>query len=111
MKRPIEVTILGCLFIVVGVVSLLYHLLKSSLDVWTLPISLIGLTAIVCGVFLHQGRAWARWLLFAWLAFHVFVSAFHSLSDCLAHLALLLVIAYFLLASPASVYFQSKKSS
>jgi hypothetical protein len=110
MKRPIEITILGCLFILGGLLSLLYHVLRNSLDIWTLPISLVGLTATVCGIFLLRGCAWARWLLLAWLVFHVFVSAFHSLSACLAHLAMLIVIGYFLLASPASAYFRSTKS-
>jgi hypothetical protein len=108
MKRPVEVTILGCLFIVAGVASLVYHLLKDPLDLWTFPISLVGMIAIVGGVFLLKARGWARWLLIAWLAFHVFVSAFHSVSDSLAHIVLLAVVSYFLLASPASIYFSPR---
>lgn len=37
-KRPFEVTFLGWLFIAVGIISTIYHLLKGSLDRWTMPI-------------------------------------------------------------------------
>jgi hypothetical protein len=61
-------------------------------------------------VFLLKGRNWARWLMLGWLAFHVVVSAFHSLSDCIAHVVLLLVVAYFLLTPPDSKYFHASPS-
>jgi uncharacterized membrane protein HdeD (DUF308 family) len=110
MKRPFQVTILGSLFIFVGVVSLLYHLLNNPLDRWTVPISLVGIIAIVAGILLIRGRPWARCLVLAWLAFHVVVSAFHSLSDSMAHLALLIAVGYFLLTPPASRYFHPESS-
>ena len=110
MKRPFAVTFLGCLFIVVGLASLLYHLLRNPLDRWTFPIALVGVLAIVGGVFLIKGRAWARWLAVAWLAVHVVVSAFHSLSDSMAHLLLLIAVSYFLLGPPASTYFSPEPS-
>jgi uncharacterized membrane protein HdeD (DUF308 family) len=106
MKRPFQVTLLGWLFVVVGILSTTYHLLKSPLDRWTVPIALVGITAIVAGVFLLRGAGWARWLVLGWLAFHVVVSALNSLSDALAHLVLLSVVAYFLLGPPTSEYFQ-----
>src|SRR5258706_15591350 len=60
MKRPFQVTMLGWLFIVVGVLSTTYHLSKSPLDRWTVPILLVGTTAIVAGFFLLRGAGWAR---------------------------------------------------
>jgi uncharacterized membrane protein len=110
MKRPIPVTILGLLFIVVGLIGLVYHLSQRPLDRWVALISLIRVVAVVGGVFLLKGRNWARWLMLGWLGFHVGVSAFHSLSDCIAHAALLLVVAYFLLTPPDSQYFQASPS-
>jgi hypothetical protein len=110
MKRPAEVAILGWLFIMVGALSLGYHLLKNPLNLWTVPVSLVGVIAVVAGLSLLKGRGWSRWLLIAWLAFHVFVSAFHSLSAALAHVVLLTAVTYFLLASPASRYFQTKST-
>jgi uncharacterized membrane protein HdeD (DUF308 family) len=106
MKRPFQVTLLGWLFIVVGIVSTTYHVWKDPLDRWTVPIALVGVTAIVGGVFLLRGARWARWLVLPWLAFHVVVSALNSLSDALAHTVLLLVAGYFLLGPPTSKYFQ-----
>lgn len=110
MKRPLAVWIIGCLFIVVGLASSGFHLVQGPLDRWSFPIALVGVVAIVGGIFLIMGRAWARWLVLAWLAFHVVVSAFHSLQETIVHLLMLLVIGYFLLWPPASKYFTSAPS-
>jgi len=96
---------LGWLFILVGIVSTALHLWKGSLDRWTLPIVLVGAIAVLAGAFLLRGARWARWLLLAWLAFHVVVSTLNSFSDALPHVVLLLVVGYFLLGPPTSKYF------
>ena len=93
IKRPFQVTILGWLFIVVGILSTAFHLWKGSLDRWMVLIVL-------------RGARWARWLLLAWLAFHVVVSALNSLTDAMPHVVLVLVVGYFLLGPPTSRYFQ-----
>ena len=110
MKRPLQVTITGCLFIVAGLVGLVYHLSERPLDHWIVLISMIRIIAVVGGVFLLMGHNWARWLMLAWLAFHVVVSAFHSLSESIAHVVLLIIAGYVLLRPPASKYFQSAPS-
>lgn len=107
MKRPFEVTFLGWLFVVVGIVSTAFHLWKGSLDRWTVPIVFVGLVAVVAGTFLLRGAAWARWLLLIWLAFHVVVSALNSISAALPHVVLLAAIAYVLLGPRTSKYFQA----
>jgi hypothetical protein len=107
MGRPLSVTILGCLFIVAGSVGLIYHLSDRPLEPGIVLISLVRILAIVGGVFLLLGHGWARWLLLVWLAFHVGISAMHSISQSLAHLVLLIAVGYFLLTPPASKYFQS----
>jgi hypothetical protein len=107
MKRPFSVTILGCLFIVAGLIGLVYHLSERPLDHWIILISCIRLIAVVGGVFLLKGQGWARWLLLAWLAFHAGVSAFHSLSESMAHLALLIIVSFVFFTPPASQYFLS----
>ena len=111
MKRPIAVTILGGLFIVAGTVGLVYHLRERPLEPQIVLVSLIRVLAIVGGVFVLLGRSWARWLLLIWLGFHVGVSAFHSLSEALAHAALLFLLGYFLFWPPAGRYFQSSPST
>jgi len=62
--------------------------------------------AIVSGAFMLRGCNWARWLLVVWLAYHVALSAWHSLFQVAVHALLLAVIAYFLFRSPASAFFQ-----
>lgn len=106
MKRPVPVTILGGLFIVAGLVGIAYHLSERPVDSSIILITFIRILAIVGGVFLLMGHNWARWLLVAWLAFHVVVSGFHSLSEMAAHAVLLIVVAYFLFTPPDSKYFQ-----
>ena len=106
MKRPLAVTILGGLFIVTGLVGLAYHLSDKPVDHWIVVISMVRILAVAGGAFLLMGHGWARWLMLGWLAFHVVVSAFHSLPQCIAHLALLVVVGYFLLRPPASEYFR-----
>jgi hypothetical protein len=106
MKAPWEITFLGGLFIAVGTLALVYHATHGTMDRWMPVILLLELVAIIGGVFLILGRSWARWVLIAWQAFHVVAGTLNSVSDGLAHLALLAVIAYFLLRSPASFYFR-----
>jgi hypothetical protein len=109
MKRPFEVTFLGGLFIVVGLGSTVFHLWTGPIDRWTILIVAVGAAAVVGGIFLLLGRNWARWLVLVWLAAHVLISAFESVSDTLAHAVLLAVIGYFLLWSAAAKYFQSAR--
>ncbi|HXM97746.1 MAG TPA: hypothetical protein VN982_04670 [Candidatus Dormibacteraeota bacterium] len=110
MKRPLEVTITGGLFVVAGLVGLVYHLSERPLDHWIVLISIIRIIAVGGGVFLLMGHNWARWLLLAWLAFHVAVSAFHSLPEFMPHVVLLMIVGYVLLRPPTSKYFQSAPS-
>ncbi len=111
MKRPLAVTAIGGLFIVTGIASVIYHATEGPVNRWTFVISLVGLTALAGGAFLLQGKNWARWLVLGWLAFHVGVSAFASMSKLLPHIALLLVIGYILLRPPASEYFRGEALS
>jgi hypothetical protein len=106
LKRPYEATVAGWLFIIIGMLNTAYHLWKGALDLWMVPILFLTVSAIVAGVFLLRGARWARWLALAWVAFHVGVSAFNSLSAAAPHAVLLLVVAYVLLGPPTSQYYQ-----
>ena len=110
MKRPLPVTILGCLFIAAGLVGVVYHLSESPLDRRIVLVSIIRIIAVVCGIFLLMGHNWARWLTLVWLAFHVVVGAFHSLWESIAHVVLLMIVGYLLLGRAASRYFESVPS-
>ncbi|HXE36474.1 MAG TPA: hypothetical protein VN087_21355 [Verrucomicrobiae bacterium] len=111
MKRPFAVAFLGWLFIFVGLAALLYHLIKGTLDFWMVTIVLFELVAVLAGIFLLQGRNWARWLLLAWIAFHVISSGLNSLIASVPHLLLLIAVAYFLFTPPDSQYFGSARAA
>lgn len=111
MKRPITVTILGLLYIAVGVGSTAVHFLafhrgRPSLNelVW---VTVLGILAVVAGVFMLRARNWARWLALAWMAFHAALSLFHPLHELIVHTAILLLFAYLLFRPEARAYFRS----
>jgi hypothetical protein len=112
-KRPLSVSIISYLFMAVGAVGFTYHLreikgqLPADYDVFW--VCFVRLIAVIGGVFLLRGRNWARWVLLAWLAYHVVLSAFHDLSGFLMHSLLLVVIGYFLLRPRASLYFRTAR--
>jgi hypothetical protein len=60
----------------------------------------------VGGIFILRGANWARWLLLAWLCYHVVLSAFHSLSEMIIHGVLCAVIASLLFRRQATGYFR-----
>jgi hypothetical protein len=113
-KRPLSITVISWLFVAAGAIGLTYHAtefmgqrpFKYDL-VWVLVVRIL---AILCGVFMLRGRNWARWLLLVWIAYHVILSAFHSLSQLVMHGLLLVVIAYFLFRSQASAHFSVHES-
>jgi hypothetical protein len=102
------VTIIGWLFIAAGTLGILYHAgefnIHSPLD-WEVTLALVvrGL-AIVGGAYLLRGKKWARWLVVAWLGYHVVLSVFHSAGEVGMHAVLLGVIAFFLFRPPVSTY-------
>lgn len=114
-KRPLAVTVISGLFLAVGVVGLAYHITEFNAQgpfkyelVW---VCLVRLLAIVCAVFMLRAGNWARWLLVIWIAYHVILSAFHSLAELIVHGLLLAVIAYFLFRPSASAYFRGARAA
>ena len=108
-KRPISVTLIGVLFLLTGLVGVVYHATEFNTRdpmraefFWILAVRLL---AIVGAVFLFRAQNWARWLLVVWMAFHVVLSSFHSPSKLIVHGLLLTIIAYALFRRPASLYF------
>ena len=109
-KRPSSVTVIGVIFVMAGAIGFVYHLTEFKAQrpfeydvVWVL---LVRLLAIIGGVFLIRGSDWARWFLLIWLAYHVILSAFHSMFELITHSLLLAVIAYFLYRPLVSAYFR-----
>jgi hypothetical protein len=114
-RRPIAVTILGCILIATGVAGLAFHATDfkpshgfSSELVW---VSLVRILAIVSGVFMLRGSNWARWLALAWIAFHVAISFLDSWQKVAVHGLIFALFAYLLLRPGSSAYFRGKGQS
>jgi hypothetical protein len=110
-KRPISITTLSWLYIVVGALGTAAHYAdfrthKPMLNevVW---ITVLGAAAIVAGVFMLRGRDWARWLALAWMATHVVISALNLMHGLLIHIVLLVLFSYILFRPEAREYFRA----
>jgi hypothetical protein len=114
-RRPLSITIIGWLFLGTGTIGLVYHATEFKTQrpveydvIW---VCIVRLLAILSGVFVLRGSNWARWLLLVWLAYHVILSAFHSLFELAVHGLLLAVIAYFLFRPQTSAYFRAASTA
>lgn len=105
VSRPRTVTIISWLFIIFGSIALLSGVLpfRDLMSHWYVHLSRILM--IVAGVFMLKGQNWARWLLVLWVAFHIAISALHSVQMLLMHVAIFSVILYFVFRRQASAYF------
>jgi hypothetical protein len=103
MKRPLAVTIIGWLYIIVGVVGFVSHIRELTAEPWIEPVRLL---AILAGAYLLKGHNWARWLTLAWMAFHIWVGWLNGWPQAAMHAAFLVVLAFFLLRPPAAQYFR-----
>lgn len=125
MQRPRAITLIGLLFIAVGILAMLNDLwplvtpraseqlakLRSDGLADLGPAWTSRLLAIVGGVGLLKGKNWARWLLAAWMIFHIGLSLVHSMSQLAIHLALFLPILYLLFVGSGRLYFSKSTPS
>ena len=108
--RPLSVTLISYLFIAAGVVGIIYHASELK-DVATPEVSLVlfvRILAIIGGVFTLRGANWARWLLVAWIIYHVILSFFHSTAELIMHFVLSIVVIISLFYPKANTYFKRK---
>jgi hypothetical protein len=106
-KRPLSVTGMAWLFIVVGAVTFVYHFPNlRALHTEDLWIELTELLAFVAGAFMLRGHNWARWLALAWMGFHVAISAFPPFKGLVVHCIIFAGIAWLLLRSDSAQYFR-----
>lgn len=111
MKRPLFLTIIGWFFIAAGATGFVYHLPELSLAdpfsddaVWILVVRLV---AIAGGILLLRGSNGGRWLLLAWMAYHVVLSYFHTISELVTHAILIAVIAFAFFHPGATSFFKA----
>lgn len=112
-RPPLAITAIGWLFVLVGLVALGYHATELKVHapiqselLWVLFVRLL---ALVGGIFVLRGNNLARWLLAIWMAYHVGLSALHSLFEASVHGLLFVVITWLLFRPSASTFF--RKSS
>ena len=109
-RRPLSITFISYLFIAAGAMGIIYH--GSELkDVATPEVSLVlfvRILAIIGGVFTLRGANWARWLLVAWIIYHVILSFFHSTAELVMHFILTVVVVVSLFHPKANTYFKQK---
>ena len=108
-KPPLPVVLVSCLFVAAGIAGIVYHLPEwraanglHAKEAWAVAVRLL---AIVCGVFLFFGKNWARCLAIGWMMYHVVLSAFHSTSELVTHLVLLVVVVVLLFRPASGRYF------
>jgi len=114
MKRPLSVTIMSFVYILAGASGIIYHapelmnIFSQSDQAWVLVIRLL---AIIGGVFALRGANWSRWLLIAWILYHVYLSFFHETAELVMHavLAAITVIVFF--NRRANAFFKAKPES
>jgi len=113
-RRPLAVTLIGWLYIVVGAAGFMFHVrgfdLRHPFDLGPILVELLEIVALACGVYLLRGRNWARWGALAWIGFHVVLSAFHVLPELVVHSVFCAVLAYFLLRPSAGRYFRAART-
>lgn len=109
MTRPLPVTLIGYLFITAGAIGIVYHapeLMVINTQPQVALVFLVRVLAILGGVFTLRGVNWARWLLLAWITYHVILSFFHSTSELIMHAVLMILVALALFHRNANAYFR-----
>ena len=111
VKRPLSVTLIGYLFIVSGATGIIYHASELSGIVdypGVILVLVVRLLAIVGGLIALRGVNRARWLLVAWIVYHVVLSAFHSTVELAMHVAIAVVVMIALFNKQANGFFAAK---
>jgi hypothetical protein len=115
MRRPLPVTLVGWLFVLVGgggIALQLFQRLNAGdpLDdrgVRDLAIVLtLRLIAFIGGVLVLRGAEWSRWLLAVWMAYHIWISLQHSWTEAAMHAVMFGALLYLLFRRDSSAYFR-----
>jgi len=121
--RPKSIAVVAWLFIAVGAVGSVTGFVRffqsvpaegwSALDTHDVLdfvyASTSLLAALVAGAFLLRRHAWTRWLLVAWMAFHIVLSAMHSTSQLLVHVVLFAPVTWILFLRRTSAWLAGRE--
>jgi uncharacterized membrane protein len=117
-QRPRSITVISWIFIVFGGIALVTGLLPLPQRITELKqhpfefglVQAVRILGVLAGAYMLCGFNWARCLLVAWIAFHVILSAFHSLVQLTVHGLSAAVVGYFLFRAPAGAYFRGARA-
>jgi hypothetical protein len=113
-QRPLSVTLIGALYVIVGAVGFVFHLrdplARHAFHSDDFLVEITEVIALVSGIFLLKRRNWARWLALAWMVFHVILSAFDPLRALIVHALFCAAIAWILFRAEAGHYFRGIES-
>ena len=71
-QRLLAVTLIGCVYIVIGAIGFAYHVTEFKVRIHQYDIvwvELLRLIAIVYGLYTLRGSNWARWLALVWIPY------------------------------------------
>jgi hypothetical protein len=109
--RVPSVLAVGVLFLILGALDIYRGVapLFASAPRWHMAgddvqVLVIGIAAVVGGIFVLRGENWARWLLAVWMALHVAISVGQP-TALVAHLVIFGCLAYLLFRPRASEFF------
>jgi hypothetical protein len=118
-NRPLSVTIISCIFIVLGAGALVGSFLPKtpevqkqlseyqSLHPFGVVLMYVGfLVGMLCGAFMLRGADWARWLFLGWFGYNTIANFFHSPARNLPAVLLMGIAVYFLFRPQATAYFR-----
>jgi hypothetical protein len=112
--RPLSVTILAWVYILVGTGGFVSHFAevhaRNALRYGGIWIEVVEVLAVVSGAFMLRRHNWARWLALAWMAFHVVLSAFGAFHELAIHSLFCAVIAWLLFRPEAARYFRGERA-
>jgi len=106
-KRPLAITLMAGLYVVIGILAFAHNfsgLLALQND--AIAAEITEILAMVAGAGMFFGKNWARWLAVAWLAFHVYLSAFHEIGELAFHSLCLVAITWILFRPESRHYFR-----
>jgi hypothetical protein len=112
-ERPLAITVLGWLYIVVGVVGLAHHGYVAIRDFHRedILILLSQVLALVAGVYMLRGANWARWLAFLWIAAHVVIAYLNGIQQALFHAIIFAGITVLLFRADARAWFRPRPAT
>lgn len=111
--RPLVITILGWLFILVGFAQFILHATRMHRPITPggLGVLLVELALVACGIFLLRGNNWARWFAVAWIGFHVGVGFLDSFRRGMIHTIMFLIFTWLLFRPEVSAWIHPERDA